>query len=156
MEQELRRRIDVEIDTHVVEAILTSAPVSGSTGSDLIAKARNAVAAHRQLRSSPSVLALNPDDSASLDLTTEDGSGAYVFVIRSSGADVLWTLTVVESPAVDDPILIDPARLGVLLTGAGSLVADPYSGLERNVVRLRCEVEAVAHIRSAAGAYVIA
>ena len=78
------------------------------------------MAAHRQLRSSPSVLALNPDDSASLDLTTEDGSGAYVFVIRSSGADVLWTLTVVESPAVDDPILIDPARLGVLLTGAGS------------------------------------
>ncbi len=156
LEQEMRRKLDLEIDQHVVDVITASSPASGSTGTGLIEQVRRGVAAHRALGSSPSVLAVSPDDSADLDLSTTGADDAFVFVVRDSGsASPLWSLTVVESEAVDKPLILDPLRLGILLTGAGSILSDPYSGMERNLIRLRCEVECVASIRSATGAYVI-
>ena len=53
-------------------------------------------------------------------------------------------------------MLIDPAVLGVLYTGTGTILADPYSAMERNLVRVRIEGEALFHVRDVAGAYVIA
>ena len=53
-------------------------------------------------------------------------------------------------------MLIDPAVLGVLYTGTGTILTDPYSAMERNLVRVRIEGEALFHVRDIAGAYVIA
>jgi len=51
-------------------------------------------------------------------------------------------------------MLIDPAVLGVLYTG--TILTDPYSAMERSLVRVRIEGEALFHVRDVAGAYVIA
>ena len=53
-------------------------------------------------------------------------------------------------------VLLDPALLGPLYVGTGTVMADPYSKLERNLVRLRVEVEALAFVRDFRGAYLIA
>ena len=60
LEQEMRRRLDIEWDQHTVDAITAASPPSGLSGADLIAQVRNAIASHRALGASPSVLALNP------------------------------------------------------------------------------------------------
>jgi len=156
LEQEARRQLDLAIDEHVLARIAAAGPATGSTGSTLIEKVRNAVAASRALGASPSVLAVNPTDAVELDLST-DGASGYVFAPRDSGsASPLWSLAIHESPAVDDPIVLDPARLGVVYTGSGSITVDPYSGMKRNVIALRIEVQCLAHIRNAISAYVIA
>jgi hypothetical protein len=43
-----------------------------------------------------------------------------------------------------------------LYVGTGTVLVDPYSKRERNLVRLRVEIEALAFIRDARGAYLIA
>lgn len=97
------------------------------------------------------MLAVSPGDSADLDLTTVGADGEYLFAVRESAGSPLWSLTAVESEAISDgtAYLLDPVRLGVLLVGAGSLVADPLTGLAQNTIRLRLELEARAHIRNA-------
>jgi hypothetical protein len=157
LEQEMRRRLDLAIDEHVVGKIVAATPPSGSTGTGLVEQVRHAVAASRALGASPSVLALNPTDAAALDLTTVGADGLYLFAVRdTSSSSPLWALSVIESPAVDDPLVLDPARLGVLYAGTGTILADPYSGMESNLVRVRVEVEAYLHVRNDASAYVIA
>jgi hypothetical protein len=156
LEGEMRRKLDLELDQHVIDTIDGASPATGTpSGTGLIEKARRAVREHRALGSSPSVLAVSPGDSADLDLTTTGADDAYVFVVRASDGSPLWSLTVVECEAVPDgtAYLLDPGRLGVLLVGQGSIVVDPLTGLHQNTVRLRVEVEAVAHVRAAVGAY---
>ena len=65
-----------------------------------------------------------------------------------------WTPS--RSPSVTDPLLIDPFLLGVLYAATGAILADLYSATERNGVGLRLEIEALLHLRSPMGAYVIA
>jgi hypothetical protein len=157
LRNELQLQVSLAIDANVVSQIEAAAPPSGQTGSNLIAQVRNAVAASRALGASPSVLALNPTDAASLDMTTTGADGAYMFATRGTGsASPLWNLSIVESPTVTDPLVIDPVVLGVLYTGTGTILTDPYSSMERNVVRVRVEGEALFHVRDIAGAYVIA
>jgi hypothetical protein len=55
-----------------------------------------------------------------------------------------------------DPLLIDPALLGVLYTGSLSFDADPYTGFKKNLTNFRLEGPALYHIRNDAGAFVIA
>ena len=64
-----------------------------------------------------------------------------------------WTPS--QSRSVTDPLLIDPSLLGVLYAATGAILADPYSAMERNGVGLRLEIEALLHVRSPMGAYVI-
>lgn len=149
--------LDSAIDTHVISQILDATPPSGSSGSGRIEQVRNAVADTRAHGATPSVLVLNPDDAAALDLTTTGADDAYVFATRSTGsASPLWSLAIVEVPSLTDPILIDPALLGVLYAGTATILIDPYTGLKTNTVRLRLELEALLHVRSPAGAYVVA
>ena len=75
----------------------------------------------------------------------------FVFATRDTGAaSPLWSLVIRESESVTDP-----AILGPLFVGTGTVLVDPYSSMERNVVRLRVEIEALAFVRDARGAYVI-
>ncbi len=60
-----------------------------------------------------------------------------------------------ESAAIDDPLLLDVSRVGLLYTGMATLTADPFSKLERNIVRLRLEYEALPWVRDVRGAYSI-
>jgi hypothetical protein len=53
------------------------------------------------------------------------------------------------------PLLIDPFLLGVPYAPTGAILADPYSAMERNGVGLRLEIEALLHVRSPMGTYVI-
>jgi hypothetical protein len=154
LEGEMRYRIDLQIDQHVLSGIAALAPPSGSTGTGLVAQTRNAVAAHRALGANPSVLLLNPSDAATLDLTAD--AGGFVFATRATGsASPLWDLVIRESEAVGDPVLIDPAIIGALHVATGTVTPDPYSKLERNLVRVRVEIEALFFGRDHRGAYLI-
>jgi len=156
LESEMRYRIELALDAHVISAIEAATPPSGSTGTGLVAQVRNAVAASRALGGNPDVLLLNPTDAAALDLTTAGADGMFVFATRDSGsASPLWSLVIRESETVTNPTLLDRALLGPLYVGTGSVLVDPYSSMERNVVRLRVEIEALAFVRDARGAYVI-
>lgn len=157
LQSRMQRVLDLAIDTHVLDQVQAAVPPSGSSGTGLIEQIRNAVAASRALGAWPSVVALNPDDAAALDLHTASGSGEFTFATRDAGsASPLWSLQIVESPSVTDPMLIDPGLLGALYAGTGTITIDPYTGLKTNTVRLRLEIEALFHVRAIAGAYVIA
>jgi len=82
----------------------------------------------------------------SVDMQSRLGAdGMFVFAVRGTGsASPLWSLVIRESESVTDPTLLDPAILGPLYVGTGTVLADPYSSMERNVVRIRVEVEALA------------
>jgi hypothetical protein len=122
-----------------------------------VAKIRNAVADARDLGSEPTVIALTPADAAALDLT-QDGAGNYVFSLRLAGSgSPVWSLQVREVPDVSAPLLVDPRALGLIYTGDGTVLVDPYSSMERNLVRVRVEVEAKMHVRNVGqGAFAIA
>jgi hypothetical protein len=120
----------------------------------LVEQLRHAIAAHRALGANPTVLALSPEDAANLDLAT-DGNDSYIFSVSFPGSSSgVWALQVRESPSISDPTLIDPT-LAITYTGTGSVLVDPFSGMGKNLVDVRCEVELTAHVRSATAAYVI-
>jgi len=157
LQTRMQRILDLAIDTHVLDQVQAASPPSGSSGTGLIEQVRNALAASRALGANPSVVALNPDDAAGLDLHTASGSGEFTFATRDAGsASPLWSLQIVESPSVTDPMLIDPGLLGALYAGASTITIDPYTGLKTNTVRLRLEIQALFHVRAIAGAFQIA
>ena len=157
LQSRMQRVLDLAIDTHVLDQIEAATPPSGSSGTGLVAQIRNAVAASRALGAWPSAVALNPDDAAALDLHTASGSGEFTFATRDAGsASPLWSLQIIESPSVSDPMVIDPALLGALYAGTSTITIDPYTGLKTNTVRLRLEIQALFHVRASAGAYLIA
>ncbi|MGH2976028.1 MAG: hypothetical protein ACRDLL_14345 [Solirubrobacterales bacterium] len=147
---EIGRRLSDAYDEHVVGAIEDADPPNASTGSDLVAKIRNALADAHDLGSEPTVLALTPSDAASLDLTQDDGG--YTFRVdapRVEGAgSPVWSLAVREVPTISHPTLIDPVLIGLTYYGGASILVDPYSSLEKNQVRVRVEAEAVFHVRN--------
>jgi len=123
LEQEMRRRLDVSYDAHVVAAIEGASPPSGSTGTGLVAQIRNGIASHRDIGSNPRYLAVTPQDAAALDLT-EDTAGHFVFRVDLEGSsNPVWSLSVREAQ-VAAPTLIDPDRLGVSYLGSGSVLVD--------------------------------
>lgn len=155
LRSELLYQLERAIDAHTITRILAAAPLAGNVGTDLIARTRNAIATLREVGANPTVLAIGPPDAATLDLTrTTDG--AYIFLTREAGAaSPLWSLAVVEVAGLTSPIVIDPARLGVLYLAGGRVLADPFTGLTTNEVRVRVELDALMHVRDANGAYVI-
>jgi hypothetical protein len=142
---ELSRLLSESFDSYVVGVIEAASPPSDSTGSDLISQIRNAIADMHDLGGEPTVIALTPSDAATLDLSTDDGG--YVFIPGTTGQSVVWRLLVREVPSVTSPTLIDSQRLGLIYTGEGSVLLDPYSSMTTNQVRARVEAEAVMHVR---------
>ena len=61
LETEMKYRVNLALDQHVVTGIEAAAPPSGKTGSTLIEQTRNAVAASRALGANPTVLLRQPD-----------------------------------------------------------------------------------------------
>jgi hypothetical protein len=156
LRQEMQWQLERALDQHLVERILDSGPLSGSTGSDLIAKVRNAVAAMNELGANPSVLALSPADAAALDLTQVGADDLYLFLTRDVGsASPIWSLRIAEVPGLTDPIVLDPVMTGTMYVGNAAGMLNPYSGASQNLVQVRLEFEALAHIRNADGAFVI-
>ncbi|MGH2924454.1 MAG: hypothetical protein ACRDK1_00620 [Solirubrobacterales bacterium] len=152
------RRLSDAYDDHVIAAIEgDSALPNGSTGSDLVAKIRNAIADAHDLGSEPTILALTPSDAAALDLTKDDGG--YTFRVdapRVEGAgSTVWSLRVREA-AVAAPLLVDEAQIGLTYYGSAEVMIDPFSGLSQNLVRARVEALCRFHVRDASvGAYQI-
>lgn len=156
-EAELTFQIRRAIDGLVVDSILIASPPGGSTGDDLIAQIRNGVSAMRDVGSNPSILVVDPSVGAALDLTkSTGGSEEYLFPPRASGsASPLFNLSIVEVADVEDPILIDPERLGVVRLGRLDTLIDPFTGFDVNLVNIRMEALASFHVRNDQGAYVI-
>jgi hypothetical protein len=156
LQNELARQLARSFDAAVVDAIEGASPPSGSTGSDLVSKIRNAISDATELGSEPSVIGLSPADAAAYDLS-DDGNGAYLFIPATTSQAVAWRLQVREVPGLAAPTLIDVDKLGVVYTGDGSVVVDPFTALTTNEVRVRVETAAVLHIRNPVqGAFVIA
>jgi hypothetical protein len=159
LQSEMSYQISLALDQHVLAQILAASPPSGSSGATLIEKARNGVKEARKVGANPRVLALNPDDSADLDVqkTGTEGLQQYIFASRDSGsASPLWGNAIVEVPGLESPMLLDPAILGAFYAGQATVLADPYTQIDVNGVRLRVEMEALGHIRDRQGAYIIA
>jgi hypothetical protein len=156
LENELRYQIDLALDAHVLAQIAAATPAEGKTGATLIEQSRHGVAAMRGVGGNPTILALSPTDAADLDTQTSGADAAYIFATRDSGsASPLWGNTIIEVPDITAPMLIDPQLLGAVYGGRGTLLVDPYTGMDTNEVRVRVEIEALFHVRDIAGAYVI-
>jgi len=158
LENELRYQIDLATDAHCLAQLAAAAPPAGLTGATLIEQSRNAVAAMRELGANPTVLALSPTDAAALD-TQKTGTGGleqYVFGSKATGASPLWGNQIVEVADLEAPMVIDPLIAGVLYADIGTLLIDPYSGMDTNEVRIRVEINGLLHVRDVAGVYVIA
>ena len=146
---EMGRRLSEAIDSHVVDTIeATSGLPSGSTGANLIERIRNGIASMHNAGGAPSVIALTPGDAATLDLSTDAGGYVFVRIAGTAGQQTVWRLAVRESPSVNAPLLIDPERLGVLFLGNAEVLADPFSSLKQNLVRVRVEAEGRMHVRN--------
>jgi hypothetical protein len=154
LRSEMAYQLDLAVDAHVLAQIAAATPAKGKTGTTIVERTRNAVAAMRALGANPTILALSPTDAAALDVTkTELG---YVFATRDSGsASPLWGLQIVENPRITVPVLLDPALLGVLYSELGTLLVDPFTSMEKNLIRLRAEFTGLFHVRSAEAAYLI-
>lgn len=150
-------QVNKAIDDHVMAQIVAATPLFGQTGSTLIEKVRNGIATMRATGANPSILVVNPTDSAALDLSTD--AGGLVFPTSSTGtSSPLWNLRVIEriGAGTEAPYLIDPAMLGVLYLGRVSFDADPFTGFKKNLTNLRVEVNGLFHIRNINGARRIA
>jgi hypothetical protein len=155
-DSEGRLAIDKALDAHVLGRILAADPPRGLTGDGLVEQTRHAVTAMRAAGHSPSVLVVNPEDAADLDLAV-DGGGSYVFDVAAAGsASPLWGVRVREVPGLTAPLLLDPIALGSLYLGRLAVEADPFSGFSRNVTALRFEVNALMHVRDVSAARVLA
>lgn len=147
------------LDAHVHSQIVAANPPQGATGADLVEQVRRAIAAMRAAGARPTILVLNPNDAAALDLLKQPGTADYMFPTRQAGAaSPLWGLAVVEraEPADAPPVLIDPDRLGRLHLGDIQFLADPFSGIAVNTTNLRFEMNALFVVRDATAAYIVA
>jgi Phage capsid family len=150
-------QIGKAIDTHVLAQIVAAAPAFSTTGTSQIDKVRNQIGTMRGTGANPTLLAVNPTDATTLDLSAD--AGGYVFATRDTGsASPIFGCTVVEriGGGSDPMYLIDPEMLGVLYMGSMRFDADPYTGFASNTTNLRVEVNALFHVRNVQGAYRIA
>jgi len=153
---ELGYAVKQALDSHCLAAITAAKPPSGEEGESLWIKVRNAVKAMRAKGAKPNVLALNPDDAADLDTLTAGADNLPVFALRDTGSSSpLWGLSCIEVPGLEAPTLIDTTIAGVMYLGEARFLADPFTGLDTNEVRVRIEAEALLHVRDANGIYVI-
>jgi hypothetical protein len=153
---ELARQLSERFDEACVDALEAANPPHSSTGTDLIQKIRHGISSMHDLGGSPSVIGLSAADAASLDLAT-DGTSQYIFIPATTGQQVVWRLLVREVPTIAHPTLVDPGVLGVSYLGEGSVLLNPYDGMDTNVVKARVEIEGLAlHVRCVQqGAYQI-
>lgn len=150
-------QLDEAIDVHVLNQIDGAFPDSGADGVDPIEILRNSVAIMRAKGVSPTIAALNPADSAVLDLSQASGTGEYLFAVRSTGdSSPLWGLSLREckNVPVGSAYLIDPQVTGVLYAGPTQFLSDPYTGMTTNVVAFRLEANVLFHVRNADGVYI--
>jgi HK97 family phage major capsid protein len=152
--EEAQYQLARAIDAHVLGAIGAAGVPNGATGSDLIERARNAVSEVRAAGYAPTLLAVSPEDGASLDLSTRGADGALVFptgVVGSSSP--LWSLNVVEVPNLGDPLVIDTQALGQLYAGQVAVDVDGSRGFSENTSDLRVEGNVLFNLRRAPAAY---
>jgi hypothetical protein len=153
-DQELRYQVDQALDAHVLAQIAAASPPAGGGAGSLIERIRYGISAMREVGARPSVVAVNPDDGAALDLHTSPSGDDFVFPSRATGtASPVFGLRVVETPTITgNPLLLDPQMLGRLFVGTVRVDADPYSGFTTNTTTLRCEVRSLMHVRNIDGA----
>lgn len=158
MQAEGQWQVNKALDDHVLAQIVAAGPPFGTTGANLVERARNGIATMRATGANPSLLVVNPSDAATLDLLTD--AGGYVFAGRTPAtSNTLWGQTVVErigTAGTDPPYLIDAQMLGLLYMGGLKFEADPYTGFKKNLTTLRIEGNALFHVRQAEGARRIA
>ena len=158
LQSEMAYQVHLALDAHCLAQIAAAAPPVGLSGATLIEQCRNGVAAMRKLGAKPTILCLDPDDAAALDVQ-KDGSESnqhYIFATRDTGSSSpLFGNAIVEAAGLSAPTLLDPAILGAMYTGMATVLADPFTSLDTNEVRLRIEMEGLLHVRDIQGAYVI-
>jgi hypothetical protein len=84
-------------------------------------------------------------------------SDEFTFLTRDVGtASPLFGLRIVEIPSESvKPTLIDPLVLGILYAARATMLVNPFTGMKKNLVDVRLEVDALFHVRDVAGVYVI-
>lgn len=155
LNQELSFALNTAIDQHVIGAIEESDHPFDAVGETLIERVRFGIAAQRGSGYAPSVLAVDGNTAADLDLAVQ-GTG-YVFPVQTANSSSpLFGQQVVEVSGIVDPLLIDPAALGVLVLGGTVVDIDATTGFSKNTSTIRAEARALFVVRNSAAVYELA
>lgn len=144
-------QLNAALDVHTLTNIIAAADDTGAAVTDLVTDVRSAINTMQALGRNPDLLVLTPAQKSTLDLAVQPGDGNYLF-LPGDGADRLWRLRVVtvSTATHTDPTLIDTSSIGTVYFGSRvRFMADPYSGMKKNTVRLRYEFSALMHVRAA-------
>ena len=158
LQSEGQYQVDAAVDAHVMTAIDGADTMTGSTGTTLVQKIRNAIGAHRAAGYNPTIAVVDPTDAAALDLYATGTDGAHAFPLGAYGASSpLFGLTVVEHAGTTDPTLIDPVGLGTLALGGATVDVDRGGeNFTKNTSTLRVECSLLMVVRNGQAVYVIA
>lgn len=137
--EEMRRQLQAAIDAHVVAAI-TDAGLSTSSGSadSVAAELRYAKSELAAAGLGADLAILRPESAAAIDVMKE----------ADLPARFPYDLTLAESAALEDDIIVDRSALGVLYLGGIQFATDPYTGFGRNTTSLRAEGKVLFVVRN--------
>jgi hypothetical protein len=154
---EMGKLLVQRLNLHIIEQIEAAKPPTGEEGETLLEKLRHAVKEVKGAGGTPSLIALNPDDAADLDLSVTGTDKSLVFPARATGtSSPIWTCNVCEIPDLSKPLVIDPATCAKVFYGGARLKVDEGTELDRNLVRLELSFEAICNVRQiVGGAYVV-
>jgi hypothetical protein len=151
LQQQMQFGLNTYLDAHVLAQIDAEATGVGQVGANLVEVLRNGISAMRANGVNPSLVALSPEDSVDLDLTTVGSDGMYLFSVN--GGQAPWRLKVVEVANVVNPVLIDPAALGILYLQAARFAIDSSGdAFVSNTSVCRLEFNCLMHVRIPDGA----
>jgi hypothetical protein len=137
------------LDSHCYAAITAATPATQAWDTNILQTARMGIATMRAAGGAPTLWAMSPADHALID-TLQTSTGEFIATSspEGSGTGTLWSLPVTEVPAVTgDMLLLEPARLGVLVVGGLNVLVDPYTKMSTNLVDVRFELNLLYHVR---------
>lgn len=153
----LRDAYRAGLDHYVVGQLVSQAGTVDDTGDDLFEQLRKAVTSLQSAGFEPSVALVNPEDAETLDLTRADaGEGQFMLnpAPRASGFSPLWSLRLVATPAVTDPIVLDPSGSQLWLSDV-EFSANPFEQFAKNQVRFRFEGDVIVVVNQPGSIHVI-
>jgi hypothetical protein len=124
------------VDVHCIDQINAASPPDGAPGANLIEGVLNAALAVAGAGYSPSVLAASPEDLLALLLTQQPGSQDYVSTFASQ---IDLGVRKVAVAGLDQPMVLDPAALGVLYTSPVRFATFEESAGQTNSSTVRIE-----------------
>jgi len=147
-ESELRKQLNISLDSYVAAQILASNPDHGGVGQTTVeGKVRVAMNDLQDNGFTPDLVVINPSDAADVDLRVNTTIiEAWPFGMR---------VVVSKDVAAGAPYVMDTSAL-TLFVGSANLASDPYAGADgqgfrKNLISYRYEFNALMNVRDKRG-----